>query len=112
MKIHLFVVALSIFISLFIFSCSESTPPEPKSSGEVKTSVVPRLSKIDDPIMDALPLGWKTEIEYILHHYVANSEFGIMPTEDRQFAGSSGDPSKIQKLNELKSKWGFNYIAA
>ena len=50
--------------------------------------------------------------EYRFHHYVATSEFGIMPTEYRQFAGSSRDRNRIIKLNELKSKWGFNYIAA
>lgn len=39
-------------------------------------------------------------------------EFGILPHTNRQYAGSSGDPYRIQKLNELKSKWGFNYILA
>ncbi|MDF1612198.1 hypothetical protein [Stygiobacter electus] len=119
MKIRSFVDALSIlFFSLFIFSCTESTPPEPKLNSETKTasstntSTSKKLSKVDDFYPDQLEYGTKTEIEYVFHHYVANSEFGIMPTEYRQYAGSSGDPNRIQKLNELKSKWGFNYIAA
>lgn len=61
---------------------------------------------------DALEYGWKREYQYVFDHYVAKREFGIMPTNYRQLAGSSGDPNRIQKLNELKSKWGFNYIAA
>jgi len=39
-------------------------------------------------------------------------EFGIMPHENRMYAGSSGNPYFLQKLNELKTKWGFNYICA
>lgn len=42
----------------------------------------------------------------------AGKEFGIWPHVSRMYAGSSGDPDRIRKLNELKSKWGFNYIAA
>jgi hypothetical protein len=42
----------------------------------------------------------------------SNVEFGILPHRNRQYAGGSGDPNRIQKLNELKSKWGFNYIMA
>lgn len=121
MKIRSFIAAISIlFISLSIFSCSENIPPEPnlnpetKTELQAKTSVEKKLNKIGvfDPKPDQLEYGTKRETEYVLHHYIANSEFGIMPTEYRQFAGSSGDPNRIQKLNELKSKWGFNYIAA
>jgi len=61
---------------------------------------------------NALEYGWKYENEYVFDHYVANGEFGIWPSDNRQYAGSSGDPNRIQKLNELKSIWGFNYIAA
>ena len=64
------------------------------------------------PGMESLESGWKYETEYVFNHYEANSEFGIWPTNDRQYAGSSGDTSKMRKLNELKSKWGFNYISA
>lgn len=51
---------------------------------------------------------------WALVRYEAKSgiEFGILPHTNRQYAGSSGDPNRIQKLNELKSKWGFNYILA
>jgi len=42
----------------------------------------------------------------------AGKEFGILPHPYRQYAGGSGDSNRIQKLNELKSKWGFNYILA
>lgn len=42
----------------------------------------------------------------------AGKEFGILPHPYRQYAGGSGDANRIQKLNELKSKWGFNYILA
>ncbi|PKL84055.1 MAG: hypothetical protein CVV24_01990 [Ignavibacteriae bacterium HGW-Ignavibacteriae-3] len=59
-----------------------------------------------------LESGWKYETEYVFDRYEANGEFGIWPTEYRQYAGSSGNPNRITKLNELKSKWGFNYIAA
>ena len=51
---------------------------------------------------------------WVFSKYEARStkEFGIWPHDSRMYAGSSGDPNRIRKLNELKSKWGFNYIAA
>lgn len=121
MKIRSHISALSILlIVLFNISCSENTPPEPDLSSETKTvlqaksSADTKLNKVEvfNPTPDQLVYGTKRETEYVLHHYVANSEFGIWPTEYRQYAGSSGDQTRITKLNELKSKWGFNYIAA
>jgi hypothetical protein len=44
--------------------------------------------------------------------YEANGEFGICPTTYRSEAGASNNAARIQKLNELHSKWGFNYILA
>lgn len=99
-----------IFLFTFIiFSCSENAPPEPQLSNK---EIVQRMSKDGDIGIDALEYGTMEKTEYVFHHYVANGEFGIMPTEYRQLAGTSGNPARIQKLNELKSKWGFNYIAA
>lgn len=48
----------------------------------------------------------------IKYYTRSGKEFGIWPHANRMFAGSSGDPNRILRLNELKSKWGFNYIAA
>ena len=58
------------------------------------------LSKIPiDP--RGMEVGWQVIYEYEFDHYVARSEFGIWPTTYRQYAGSSGDPNRIAKLNEL-----------
>lgn len=122
-------------IVISINSCSEKQAPEPetvkqknvslqKTASSDQTNFVVKdslkgskkdSSKFGGGIIvepDAVLHGWKIEIEYVLHHYIANSEFGIWTTKNRQHAGSSGDPYWITKLNQLKSKWGFNYISA
>ncbi len=104
-------------ICLSLFYCSDNPPQDSNPiTSQADASSYGQLGKKGKDtiivVIESLPLGWKVEREYVFDHYVANSEFGIMPTEYRQFAGSSGDPNRIQKLNELKSKWGFNYIAA
>ncbi len=131
--IHSFIILTLIFLFNF---CAEKKPSEPtelpkettllksvNTNPNANLSVTSDSVKIKDKDKDKgnikggigpnlLATGWKYVTEYVLDHYEANGEFGILPTEYRQYAGSSGNPNRITKLNELKSKWGFNYIAA
>lgn len=114
MKNRSFFAALSIlFVSLFIFSCSESTPPEPKlnletkTTSQTKTSGNQKLNKVEvfDPMPDQLEYGTKKETEYVFDHYVAKPgiEFGVWPLGPQQYDSTV--------MHELHSHWGFNYVA-
>ncbi len=115
-------VIFTLLILSFLISCNDSINESIGTENldtEVVNEILGNSENRTNEVVSKVPVeprgievGWQILYEYEFDHYVARSEFGIWPTEYRQHAGSSGDPDRIAKLNELHSKWGFNYIAA
>ncbi|RJP61257.1 MAG: hypothetical protein C4543_03690 [Ignavibacteriales bacterium] len=115
-------IIFTLSILSFLISCNDSMNESMGTENlisEVENESLENSEKRTNEVVSKVPVdprgievGWQILYEYEFDHYVAKSEFGIWPTEYRQYAGSSGDPDRIAKLNELHSKWGFNYIAA